>query len=82
MATIDKDKFTQLKAEIESVSSDPVALKQKIKDVSDALDGKDFKIARNLNELYASITVDKNDTENFTDIRNKLLYLTGQILEL
>jgi hypothetical protein len=63
--------------------SEPVHLLEKIKTISDALAGKDFKIARHLHELQVTLFTGKeSNADNFADIRNKLLYLLEQIGKL
>jgi hypothetical protein len=64
-------------------SNDPNALLEKIRAISDALDGKDFKISRHLHELQLTLFTGKeSNADNFSDIRNKLLYLLELIGKL
>lgn len=71
-------------AEINQIPlTEPAVLLEKIKTIADALDGKDFSIARNLHELQATLfTGEEANADNFTDIRNKLLYLLEEIGKL
>ncbi len=66
-----------LREEINRIPADqPAVLLEKIKAISDAFAGRDFKIARHLHELHATLfTGEEKNTDNFKDIRGKLLYL-------
>lgn len=73
-----------LREEINQIPVDqPTALLEKIKVISDAFAGRDFKIARNLHELLATLfTGEEKNADNFKDIRGKLLYLLELIGKL
>ncbi len=73
-----------LREEINHIPADqPAVLLEKIKAISDAFAGRDFKIARHLHELQATLfTGDEQNADNFKDIRDKLLYLLELIGKL
>lgn len=73
-----------LRKEINQIPADqPEALLEKIKAISDAFAGRDFKIARHLHELQATLfTGEEQNADNFKDIRGKLLYLLELIGKL
>jgi hypothetical protein len=73
-----------LREEINQIPTDqPASLLEKIKAISDAFAGRDFKIARHLHELQATLfTGEEKHADNFKDIRGKLLYLLQEIEKL
>jgi hypothetical protein len=73
-----------LREEINQIPDDqPALLLEKIKAVSDAFAGREFKIARHLHELQATLfTGEEKNADNFKDIRGKLFYLLDLIKQI
>lgn len=73
-----------IREEINRIQEDkPAVLLETIKVISDDFAGRDFKIARNLHELQATLfTGEEQNADNFRDIRGKLLYLLEEIGKL
>lgn len=82
MSQPDKSKLNSIKDEITSLKADQaIQLKQLISDVIKTFNYKDLKIHSHLNELLLTINTDKlSETDNFTDIQKKLIYLIDKIV--
>lgn len=78
----DKVKLKSLKEEIVQLSANEAQLlKQHIANVIKAFNYNDMKVHGHLNELLLTINTDKlPETDNFSDIRKKLIYLIDTIV--
>ncbi len=83
MADVNKSALIKLNEEIKSLSpGNSKILAEKIESVIKEFNYRDVPVYNRLNELQKTLLPDeKADEENFNDIKGKLLYLTGLMLE-
>lgn len=83
MSAINKIALETLQKEVKNlIPGEAIILQKKINSVIKEFNYQDVPIYNRLNELHKTLITEGNvDGENFNDIKGKLMYLIGQMLE-